>query len=100
MPIKSMHPAPGWRAAFVLKGGEVRIAPVAFFAHAETVEAPRYGQDTPGKIHTEIIPLVANDHDFATSLVPADELGPYALLGPGDEVEKHWLDELRIRVAK
>ena len=83
MRIKSLHPAQGWRAVYA-SDGPVRIAQVVFFAMVE--------EDV-----SCAIPMVADDHDFAIELVPAERLGKYALLGPDEELDQQWLQQLAER---
>lgn len=84
MRIKSLHPSTGWRAVYPHEGS-TRIAPVVFFAMLE--------EDVGA-----VVPLVPDDHDFATELVPAERLGSYALLGPDDpQPEPEWLKQLAER---
>lgn len=77
--IKSLYPAPGWRAVYP-NASNTRIANVVFFALFE---------DAFGAL-----PMVLDDHDFGTRLVSADILGHYALLGPDEEPNPEWLREL------
>lgn len=82
MKIKNLIPSPGWRAVYA-DGPTTRIADVAFFAVNEA-----YGSD-------EVVPMVPDHHDFATRLVSASNLGQYALLGPGEDVNDAWLSDLQ-----
>lgn len=83
MRIKSLHPSNGWRAVYPNEGS-TRVAQVVFFAMLE--------EDVGC-----VIPLVVDDHDFGTELVPAERLGHYALLGPDEIAEPEWIKQLMDR---
>lgn len=98
MRIKSLHPAAGWRAVYVVANGEARIAPVVFFALIEVIDVGFPREES--SVSMRVVPLVADDHDFARELVAADVLGSYALLGPDEIAEPGWIKQLTKRTKR